>query len=199
MTLVKGSVIALPWTKLKPDSPFLDDGKAHQNPLKGALMIAAACFCWSIFYILQVSPLSFISFKDVLFILFYFSLNFFIKIFWYDQITIGNHVEVIPSRTFPDRSDMHDRSVARVCADSCCWEGQLRDLVYRMGHQTSSFCLCCKMTMIMMICFSIDMILFLEILTRKCFFGAGSNLLWSCLLCFRSHNERKRACFCYFI
>ncbi|KAI3453709.1 hypothetical protein Pfo_010372 [Paulownia fortunei] len=57
MTLVKGSVIGLPWTKLKTNPQFSDDGKAHQNPVKGALMITAGCFCWSIFYILQAITL----------------------------------------------------------------------------------------------------------------------------------------------
>ncbi|GFP99184.1 wat1-related protein at2g39510 [Phtheirospermum japonicum] len=57
MTLVNGSVIGLPWTKTKPGSQSADDEKAHQNPVKGALMITSACFCWSIFYILQATTL----------------------------------------------------------------------------------------------------------------------------------------------
>ncbi|KAL3619293.1 hypothetical protein CASFOL_036863 [Castilleja foliolosa] len=56
MTLVNGSVIGLPWTKTKPGSQITDE-KAHQDPVKGALMITAGCFCWSIFYILQATTL----------------------------------------------------------------------------------------------------------------------------------------------
>lgn len=55
MTLVKGSVIELPWTKSQ--SNFSSEGEGErdtQNVIKGAVMIMAACFCWSIFYILQV-------------------------------------------------------------------------------------------------------------------------------------------------
>ncbi|KAL8492980.1 hypothetical protein ACS0TY_024257 [Phlomoides rotata] len=57
MTVVKGSVIALPWIKNKCNPEFVDVGNLHQNPIKGALMIAAACFSWSIFYILQAHTL----------------------------------------------------------------------------------------------------------------------------------------------
>ncbi|KAL8498433.1 hypothetical protein ACS0TY_021675 [Phlomoides rotata] len=57
MTLVKGSVIALPWIKNKCNPQSVDDGNLHQNPIKGALMIGAACFCWSIFYVLQAITL----------------------------------------------------------------------------------------------------------------------------------------------
>ncbi|PIN20615.1 hypothetical protein CDL12_06694 [Handroanthus impetiginosus] len=55
MTLVKGSILALPWTKLKPNSQH--DDNAQQDPIKGALMITAGCVCWSIFYILQAITL----------------------------------------------------------------------------------------------------------------------------------------------
>ncbi|KAK6130042.1 hypothetical protein DH2020_036228 [Rehmannia glutinosa] len=41
MTLVKGSVIGLPWTKLDPISQSVDDAKAHQDPVKGALLITS--------------------------------------------------------------------------------------------------------------------------------------------------------------
>ncbi|GER30357.1 nodulin MtN21 /EamA-like transporter family protein [Striga asiatica] len=57
MTLAKGSVIGLPWTKPKPNSQSDDELKAHQDPIKGAILITAACFCWSIFYILQATTL----------------------------------------------------------------------------------------------------------------------------------------------
>ncbi|KAK6130064.1 hypothetical protein DH2020_036191 [Rehmannia glutinosa] len=57
MTLVKGSVIGLPWTKLNPNSQSVDDAEAHQDPVKGALLITSGCFCWSIFYILQAITL----------------------------------------------------------------------------------------------------------------------------------------------
>ncbi|KAL3645687.1 hypothetical protein CASFOL_010867 [Castilleja foliolosa] len=56
MTLVNGSVIGLPWTKRKPGFQTTDE-KAHQNPVKGALMITAGCFCWSVFYVLQTTTL----------------------------------------------------------------------------------------------------------------------------------------------
>lgn len=69
MTVVKGSVIALPWTKEKPNLNSVADGIDHQNAIKGAVMIGAACSCWAIFYILQV-PTS----TDIL----YFKLYFFL-------------------------------------------------------------------------------------------------------------------------
>ncbi|KAK2987774.1 hypothetical protein RJ640_030664 [Escallonia rubra] len=52
MTLVKGPTIALPWTKPKEISNHHSTSNP-QDPIKGALMIAAACFCWAIFIILQ--------------------------------------------------------------------------------------------------------------------------------------------------
>lgn len=56
MTIVQGSVIGLPWTK--PSSPQSDnDQQSHQNPVKGAMMVSAGCFCWSVFYILQAITL----------------------------------------------------------------------------------------------------------------------------------------------
>lgn len=53
MTLVKGPTIVLPWTKA--DTNVNSPSVTHpQNPIKGALMLSAGCFCWACFYILQV-------------------------------------------------------------------------------------------------------------------------------------------------
>ncbi|KAK2996342.1 hypothetical protein RJ639_026222 [Escallonia herrerae] len=56
MTLVKGPTIALPWTKPKEIANHHSISNP-QDPIKGALMIAAACFCWAIFIILQAITL----------------------------------------------------------------------------------------------------------------------------------------------
>ncbi|KAK3028829.1 hypothetical protein RJ639_038656 [Escallonia herrerae] len=56
MTLVKGPTIALPWTKPKEIANHHSISNP-QDPIKGALVIAAACFCWAIFIILQAITL----------------------------------------------------------------------------------------------------------------------------------------------
>ncbi|KAH6777583.1 nodulin MtN21 /EamA-like transporter family protein [Perilla frutescens var. hirtella] len=57
MTLVQGSVIALPWTKQNSNFKSVAQEIDHQKVIKGAVMITAACFCWSIFYIVQAITL----------------------------------------------------------------------------------------------------------------------------------------------
>ncbi|KAH6769044.1 nodulin MtN21 /EamA-like transporter family protein [Perilla frutescens var. frutescens] len=57
MTLVQGSVIALPWTKQNSNFKSIAQEIDHQKVIKGAVMITAACFCWSIFYIVQAITL----------------------------------------------------------------------------------------------------------------------------------------------
>ncbi|KAL1556837.1 WAT1-related protein-like protein [Salvia divinorum] len=54
MTIVKGSVIELPWTK--PNSNSKSIAHPHQS-IRGAIMIGAGCICWSLFYILQAITL----------------------------------------------------------------------------------------------------------------------------------------------
>ncbi|XP_042005011.1 WAT1-related protein At2g39510-like [Salvia splendens] len=57
MTLVKGSVIELPWTKANSNSNSLaQDIHPHQF-IMGAIMIGAGCICGSLFYILQAITL----------------------------------------------------------------------------------------------------------------------------------------------
>ncbi|XP_027101353.1 WAT1-related protein At2g39510 [Coffea arabica] len=56
MTLVKGPTIGLPWTKA--DTGVHSSTVANpQDPIKGALMLAAGCFCWANFYNLQAITL----------------------------------------------------------------------------------------------------------------------------------------------
>ncbi|KAF8021979.1 hypothetical protein BT93_G2189 [Corymbia citriodora subsp. variegata] len=55
MTLVKGPVLDLPWTKLA--SAHVDSNGVVQKPIEGALMIATGCFCWASFVILQAITL----------------------------------------------------------------------------------------------------------------------------------------------
>ena len=57
MVRIKGAVIALPWTKVQS----YDNSQAisvitanQQDPIKGSLVITAACFCWAAFYIVLV-------------------------------------------------------------------------------------------------------------------------------------------------
>ena len=54
MTIVKGSIIELPWTKGNSNSTSIAQENDPQQFIKGAMMIGAACLCWSFFYILQV-------------------------------------------------------------------------------------------------------------------------------------------------
>lgn len=59
MTLIKGPILDLPWTKTDPQ--HVESTTAllvKQDPVKGALMIAVGCLCWSGFYVLQVRLLS---------------------------------------------------------------------------------------------------------------------------------------------
>nr|XP_027089538.1 WAT1-related protein At2g39510-like [Coffea arabica] len=52
MTLVRGPAINLPWTRA--DANVQSPAAANpQDPIKGALMISAGCFCWASFHILQ--------------------------------------------------------------------------------------------------------------------------------------------------
>ncbi|KAI4339201.1 hypothetical protein MLD38_024165 [Melastoma candidum] len=57
MTLVKGPVIGLPWTKATEDSSPIASGRAEEDPVKGGLMIVAGCSCWAAFIILQAITL----------------------------------------------------------------------------------------------------------------------------------------------
>lgn len=55
MTLGKGPVLDLPWTKSA--STHVDLDGVAQKPIEGALMITAGCFCWASFIILQAITL----------------------------------------------------------------------------------------------------------------------------------------------
>ncbi|XP_019192383.1 PREDICTED: WAT1-related protein At2g39510-like [Ipomoea nil] len=57
MTLVRGGVIGLPWTKEASHDQSASAGNSQQDPVKGAAMIAAGCCCWASFYILQAITL----------------------------------------------------------------------------------------------------------------------------------------------
>lgn len=57
MTLVKGTVLELPWTK-GHDQQHSTSALTKQNPIKGALMITIGCVCWAGFVNLQVYPLT---------------------------------------------------------------------------------------------------------------------------------------------
>lgn len=53
MTLLKGPLIQLAWTKHK-SGPVEDSMTSIQNPVAGALLVGTGCVCWSLFYNLQV-------------------------------------------------------------------------------------------------------------------------------------------------
>lgn len=53
MTLVNGPMLTLPWTRSTSHHQYTGS-TASQDPIKGALMITAGCFCWASFMILQV-------------------------------------------------------------------------------------------------------------------------------------------------
>ncbi|XP_070680970.1 WAT1-related protein At2g39510-like isoform X2 [Malus domestica] len=52
MTLINGPMLNFPWTRrnIHQESTV---STVHQDPIKGAIMIAAGCFCWAGFMILQ--------------------------------------------------------------------------------------------------------------------------------------------------
>lgn len=55
MTLVRGPTISLPWTSADANIQSTTAANPQpQDPIKGALMISAGCFCWASFYTLQV-------------------------------------------------------------------------------------------------------------------------------------------------
>lgn len=55
MTLIKGSILNLPWTN--PEMSTHATSTGQQNPVLGAAMIVSGCLCWAGFVILQVSCL----------------------------------------------------------------------------------------------------------------------------------------------
>ncbi|XP_047937898.1 WAT1-related protein At2g39510-like [Salvia hispanica] len=57
MTLVKGSVIELPWTRQNANSNSLAEEIHPHQFIMGAIMIGAGCICGSLFYILQAITL----------------------------------------------------------------------------------------------------------------------------------------------
>ncbi|XP_031115828.1 WAT1-related protein At2g39510-like [Ipomoea triloba] len=57
ITLVKGPNIGLPWTKHTHHIQTQTTLYSQQDFIKGAVMIAAGCFCWASFYILQANTL----------------------------------------------------------------------------------------------------------------------------------------------
>ncbi|XVE99521.1 hypothetical protein REPUB_Repub03eG0206200 [Reevesia pubescens] len=56
MTLINGPMLKLPWIKPNNQHVF-SSAAAHQDPIKGALMITIGCFCWAVFIILQAITL----------------------------------------------------------------------------------------------------------------------------------------------
>lgn len=58
MTLVKGPVLELLWTKGRAEADHANGGPVHHDWIKGSLMISAGCFSWSFFMILQVNSQS---------------------------------------------------------------------------------------------------------------------------------------------
>ena len=55
MTLIKGPILELFWTKGAENHGHGSNGTTTHNSIKGALMITAGCFSWSFFIILQAS------------------------------------------------------------------------------------------------------------------------------------------------
>lgn len=54
MTLLRGPLIKLPWTKGNTSPEHHQSGINVQNSIKGALFITIGCFSWSCFMVLQV-------------------------------------------------------------------------------------------------------------------------------------------------
>ena len=59
MTVVKGPVIELMWTKGTGGSKSQSGGISLAHSIKGSLMITVGCFSWACFMILQVLPVYF--------------------------------------------------------------------------------------------------------------------------------------------
>ncbi|KAJ4719831.1 WAT1-related protein [Melia azedarach] len=57
MTLVKGPMLDLPWTRAYYNQDSTANSSIVQSPIKGALMITIGCFCWAGFMILQAITL----------------------------------------------------------------------------------------------------------------------------------------------
>ncbi|GAY45174.1 hypothetical protein CUMW_087510 [Citrus unshiu] len=57
MTLIKGPILELFWTKGAENHGHGSSGTTTHNSIKGALMITAGCFSWSFFIILQAITL----------------------------------------------------------------------------------------------------------------------------------------------
>ncbi|KAK6943698.1 EamA domain [Dillenia turbinata] len=57
MTLIKGPILELLWTRGRSMHESKGQSMNHQEPIKGALMITAGCFSWSTFIILQAITL----------------------------------------------------------------------------------------------------------------------------------------------
>ncbi|XP_022973899.1 WAT1-related protein At2g39510-like isoform X3 [Cucurbita maxima] len=57
MTFIRGPMLNLPWTKGSQPSASSGGSATHQSPLKGSLMIATGCICWSAFITLQAITL----------------------------------------------------------------------------------------------------------------------------------------------
>ncbi|XP_022765209.1 WAT1-related protein At2g39510-like [Durio zibethinus] len=56
MTLINGPMLPLPWIKSNSQHEF-SIAAAHQDPIKGSLMITIGCICWASFVILQAITL----------------------------------------------------------------------------------------------------------------------------------------------
>ncbi|KAK8579646.1 hypothetical protein V6N13_142818 [Hibiscus sabdariffa] len=57
MTLISGPMLQLPWAKSNNLLLLSTSSPPHQHPIKGALMMAAGCFCCAAFIILQAITL----------------------------------------------------------------------------------------------------------------------------------------------
>ncbi|KAL7618004.1 hypothetical protein Lser_V15G02143 [Lactuca serriola] len=57
MTLVKGPILELFWTKGRTNSNVVNNGVDLHHSLKGAIMITVGCFSWSCFMVLQAITL----------------------------------------------------------------------------------------------------------------------------------------------
>ncbi|KAJ9559034.1 hypothetical protein OSB04_013648 [Centaurea solstitialis] len=57
MTLVKGPILELFWTKGRTNSNVINNGVDLHHSLKGAIMITVGCFSWSCFMVLQAITL----------------------------------------------------------------------------------------------------------------------------------------------
>lgn len=135
ITLVKGPVFELIWTKGRTYHEQQQGGTNLQHPIKGSIMIFIGCFSWACFMILQVKCFSP---SYVLHEIFYGSHNIT------PSCSPGNHTKNIPCWALSYSLGMPVRLTRRRCSGASDGKGKNCHLVNKLGRQITSSSLQCK-------------------------------------------------------